>query len=52
MAACETTANATNARQLIVRHCKRNSLADIGQQWLEVERAMGIEPMGRALQSP
>ena len=31
-------------RHPIERHCKRNSLAGIGQRWREVERAMGIEP--------
>src|ERR1700744_1883579 len=35
-------------RQLIARHCKRNSLAGIGRRWLEVERAMGIEPTAQA----
>jgi hypothetical protein len=32
-----------NVRQLIARHCKRNSLAGIGQRWLGMERATGIE---------
>jgi hypothetical protein len=32
-----------NVRQLTTRRCKRISLAGIGQRWLEVERAMGIE---------
>jgi hypothetical protein len=45
MAACETRANAGERPPTYCTALrKRNSLAGIGQQWPEVERAMGIEP--------
>ena len=36
-----------NVHQLIARQCGRNALAGVGQRWLEVERAMGIENTAR-----
>ena len=43
MAARETRADASERPPTYVTPCKRISLAGIGQRWLEVERAMGIE---------
>jgi hypothetical protein len=40
-----------NVRQLIARHCKRNSLAGIGQRWLEGGAGDGNRTHGSSLGS-
>jgi hypothetical protein len=47
--ACETSAIARNARERTAHFAAGGTLAATGQRWLGLERAMGIEPMGKAL---